>query len=122
MQQSVRIDEAGLSRDHIDPVAGHLILDDLNFVLDDMVGAEGEIFDRDRLLSDDIRRRTDCAGGTPRDRAPLREATLLGMVPVLMQTPPTTSLRSMMPTFLPSLAAWTAAFWPAGPVPMTSRS
>src|SRR5580765_123019 len=44
------------------------------------------------------------------------------MVPVLVQTPPTASLRSMMPTFLPSLAAWTAAFWPAGPVPMTRRS
>src|SRR2546425_556709 len=45
-----------------------------------------------------------------------------GMVPVLMQTPPTTSRRSQMPTLFPSLAACTAARWPAGPVPMTNRS
>src|SRR6185295_12483141 len=44
------------------------------------------------------------------------------MVPVLMQTPPTTSRRSAMATFFPSLAACTAARWPAGPVPMTRRS
>jgi len=49
-------------------------------------------------------------------------SVLDGMVPVLMHTPPTTDLRSAMATRLPSLAAWMAARWPAGPVPSTSRS
>ncbi len=50
MQQPVRIDEAGFPVDHIDAIARHLVLDDLNFVRDDVVGAKGEIFDRDRLF------------------------------------------------------------------------
>ena len=49
-EEPVRIDEAGLSEDQIDAVARHLVLHDLNFVLDDVVGAKGEIFDRDRLF------------------------------------------------------------------------
>ena len=44
------IDEAGRAEDHVDVVAGHLILHDLDFVLDDVIGAEGEVFDRDRLF------------------------------------------------------------------------
>src|SRR5208283_4016525 len=47
---------------------------------------------------------------------------LLGMVPVCTQTPPMVRLRSMMATFLRSLAAQIAAFWPAGPLPITTRS
>ena len=46
----MRIDEAGLSEDQIDAVARHLVLHDLNFVLDDVVGAKGEIFNGDRLF------------------------------------------------------------------------
>ena len=49
-EEPVRIDEAGLSEDQIDAVARHLVLHDLNFVLDDVVGAKGEIFDRDRTF------------------------------------------------------------------------
>jgi hypothetical protein len=45
-----------------------------------------------------------------------------GMVPVWRHTPPTISLRSMTATLLPSFAAAIAPFWPAGPVPMTTRS
>src|SRR5271169_2920554 len=47
---------------------------------------------------------------------------LLGMVPVCTQTPPMVRLRSMTATFLRSLAAQIAAFWPAGPLPTTMRS
>src|SRR5262252_6213381 len=47
---------------------------------------------------------------------------LLGIVPVLMQTPPMTVLRSTMATRLLSLAAWMAARCPAGPEPMTTMS
>src|SRR5215203_1123895 len=47
---------------------------------------------------------------------------LLGMVPVLMHVPPTTSRRSTIATFRPILAPWMAARWPAGPEPMTTRS
>ena len=43
-------------------------------------------------------------------------------MPVLMQTPPTTSWRSTSITRLPSLAAWMAARWPAGPDPIATRS
>ena len=49
-------------------------------------------------------------------------SALLGMVPVWMQTPPIISRRSTTATRLPSLAAATAAFWPAGPLPITARS
>jgi len=49
-EEPVRIDEAGLSEDQIDAIARHLVLHDLNFVLDDVVGAKGEIFDRDRFF------------------------------------------------------------------------
>ena len=49
-EEPVRIDKAGLSIDQVDAVARHLVLHDLNFVLDDVVGAKREIFDRDRLL------------------------------------------------------------------------
>ncbi len=45
-----------------------------------------------------------------------------GMVPVLMQTPPTISLRSTTAARLPSFAAAMAAFCPAGPEPSTSMS
>ena len=45
-----------------------------------------------------------------------------GTVPVLMQTPPTMSRRSTTAARLPSFAAAMAAFWPAGPEPMTRRS
>src|SRR5688572_13459094 len=44
------------------------------------------------------------------------------MVPVLIHTPPIISLRSMMATRLPSLAAAIAAFWPPGPDPSTTTS
>jgi hypothetical protein len=45
-----------------------------------------------------------------------------GIVPVWMQTPPTASVRSTIATRLPSFAAASAAFCPAGPEPMTTRS
>src|SRR6266496_1555542 len=47
---------------------------------------------------------------------------LLGMVPVLAQTPPITSRFSTRATRLPTLAPWMAARCPAGPEPMTMRS
>src|SRR5438477_3737509 len=47
---------------------------------------------------------------------------LLGIVPVLMATPPTTSSLSTKATCFPNFAAWMAARWPAGPEPMTMRS
>src|SRR6185503_1853346 len=37
-------------KDQIDAVTRHLVLHNLNFVLDDVVGAKREIFDRDRLF------------------------------------------------------------------------
>ncbi len=45
-----------------------------------------------------------------------------GTVPVLVETPPSTSARSTIAVRLPSFAAWTAARWPAGPDPMAMRS
>src|SRR5579859_2036637 len=47
---------------------------------------------------------------------------LEGMVPVLTQTPPTKVRASTTATFLCILEAATAARWPAGPEPMTTRS
>src|ERR1700722_8601848 len=47
---------------------------------------------------------------------------LLGIVPTLMQIPPTIDLRSTMMTRLRSLAPWIAAWCPAGPEPITARS
>src|SRR5580658_2214429 len=47
---------------------------------------------------------------------------LEGMVPVLMHTPPTTERASTTATRLFILDAATAARWPAGPEPMTTRS
>ena len=44
------------------------------------------------------------------------------MVPVWVQTPPRMGLRSISATCLPSLAAWIAAFCPAGPLPITTIS
>jgi hypothetical protein len=43
-------------------------------------------------------------------------------VPVFMQTPPTRSPHSTTATLFRSFAACTAAFWPAGPEPITTRS
>src|SRR5580698_3270691 len=47
---------------------------------------------------------------------------LEGMVPVLMQTPPTTERASTTATRFFILEAATAARWPEGPDPMTIRS
>ena len=63
----------------------------------------------------------------PRSRYPVRYITasrrvLLGMVPVFTMTPPISAWRSTMATRLPSFAACTAARWPAGPDPMTTKS
>src|ERR1700722_17945307 len=45
-----------------------------------------------------------------------------GMVPVLMQTPPTTARDSMTATRFFILEAATAARWPEGPEPITTKS
>jgi hypothetical protein len=45
-----------------------------------------------------------------------------GIVPVFTQLPPTVLRRSTIAARRRSLAAWTAARWPAGPEPMTSSS
>ena len=45
-----------------------------------------------------------------------------GSVPRCTVTPPTPRFRSMSATRLPSFAAWIAADWPAGPLPITTRS
>src|SRR5207249_3232677 len=45
-----------------------------------------------------------------------------GIVPVWIDTPPTRPRRSTTATRLPSFAPWTAARWPPGPEPITSRS
>src|SRR5436309_2491924 len=47
---------------------------------------------------------------------------LLGMVPVFTETPPSDRRFSTTATFLPSLAACMAAWWPAGPLPSTRMS
>src|SRR6185503_2230649 len=49
-------------------------------------------------------------------------SVLLGIVPVLIATPPSSDRRSTTATFLPILAACTAARCPAGPLPITTRS
>src|SRR5271163_1231118 len=47
---------------------------------------------------------------------------LLGIVPILMHTPPTASCFSTMATRLPALAPWMAARCPPGPEPITIKS
>src|SRR5258706_8114120 len=47
---------------------------------------------------------------------------LLGIVPLAMQTPPPSGLRSTTAPRLPSLAAWIADRWPPGPEPITIMS
>src|SRR5438067_3773545 len=64
---------------------------------------------------------------SPRLCAPVRCSTasrsaLEGIVPVLIDAPPSTFCFSMMATDFPSLEAWIAAFCPAGPVPITMQS
>ena len=44
------------------------------------------------------------------------------MVPVFAHTPPMVSRRSTTATDAPTLAAWIAAFCPAGPEPRTTMS
>src|SRR5277367_1122062 len=47
---------------------------------------------------------------------------LLGMVPVLIHTPPMLTCFSMTATRLPALVPWMAARCPPGPEPITIRS
>src|ERR1700722_4951280 len=47
---------------------------------------------------------------------------LLGIVPVLMHTPPTAACFSTIATRFPAFAPWMAARWPPGPDPTTIRS
>src|SRR5882724_4618568 len=47
---------------------------------------------------------------------------LLGIVPVLLHTPPTAAPFSMITTRLPDFAAWMAALCPPGPEPITIKS
>src|ERR1700675_3467378 len=47
---------------------------------------------------------------------------LLGIVPVLMHTPPIAACFSTTATRFPAFAPWMAARWPPGPEPMTIRS
>src|SRR4029078_531386 len=49
-EEPVGIEEPGLPIDQIDVVARLLVLYDLNFVFNDVVGAKGEISDRDGLF------------------------------------------------------------------------
>src|SRR5689334_15136920 len=46
----MRIEKAGGAETHLDSITGHLVLHDLNFVLDDVVGAKGKVFNRDPLF------------------------------------------------------------------------
>src|SRR6266850_638101 len=83
--------------------------------------AEQQVLDPDPALG------TERLAYSVRWRRPERSITasrsvLLGMVPVLMQTPPTSCCFSHIATRLRSLAAWVAARWPPGPLPMTIRS
>ena len=52
----------------------------------------------------------------------LSRSVLLGIVPLYTQLPPTPGSRSITATCLPALAPWMAAFWPAGPLPITTMS
>src|SRR5262249_10056528 len=63
----------------------------------------------------------DATRQVPRFKIASRNA-LLGIVPVLTATPPMEVYPSTTQTDLPSLAPWIAAFCPAGPEPMTTRS
>src|SRR4029077_17691560 len=47
---------------------------------------------------------------------------LLGIVPVLMHTPPMAACFSTTATRFPAFAPWMAARWPPGPEPTTIRS
>src|SRR4029078_7798467 len=49
-EEPVGIEEPGLPINQIYAVARHLVLHDFNFLFDDVVGAKGEIFDRDGLF------------------------------------------------------------------------
>ena len=62
--------------------------------------------------------------GSPcrRGRAARSRSVLLGIVPVRTQAPPTSHSRSTTQTERPALAACIAAFWPAGPEPITRKS
>ena len=52
----------------------------------------------------------------------LARSVLLGIVPRYTHPPPTPCSRSITATRLPALAPWMAAFWPAGPLPITTMS
>src|SRR5262245_22070247 len=59
---------------------------------------------------------------TPERYETTSRSVLLGIVPAWMHPPPTSLARSTTATVRPSLAAAIAVFWPAGPVPRTTRS
>jgi len=60
--------------------------------------------------------------GDPAEESHGLAQSLLGIVPVPRHTPPRQGCFPMMAARLPSLAAWTAARCPAGPLPMHTRS
>ena len=46
----MRIHECGGADKHLDIVPSHLVVDDLDFSFDDVIGAEGQVFHRDVLF------------------------------------------------------------------------
>jgi hypothetical protein len=120
-RQRVRPREFGAPGEEGDPVPLHLGADDVDLARDDLVAAEQQVVHRDVVLHG-VGRAVVRALGDPAQVEDGFAERLGGIVPVFTQTPPTISRFSQIPTFFPSLAAWTAARWPAGPVPRTKRS
>jgi len=118
----VGVDEAGRALDHFHTVAGELVLQYVDLVVERDGQALSQVLSADVLLG---------AVGQAVEAAPSRQPVRLstvsrsvldGMVPVCTETPPTRLPRSTTSTFLLSLAAWIAPRLPAGPEPMTIRS
>ncbi len=95
--ERVRIEKRRFAMDEGDVVAAELLLDDLDLAAYHGFDSGEELFGRGRIV-------------------------LLGMVPVSMHTPPTQRRFSITAARRPSLAAWTAARCPAGPLPIETRS
>lgn len=117
----VGIDEACRAANVLHAVAGELVFQHLDLVVERDQQAAAQIVRVDLLL--------DAVGAAikPRSRQPVRLSAvsrnvLEGMVPVCTETPPTRLPFSMTRTLFSSLAARMAARLPAGPLPITIRS
>ena len=99
----VRVDEAAVPDQQVDPVAHQLVAHHVDFLADDVLGSGQQVGRGDPIL-DAVARPVELALVMPVRYSTASRNVLDGIVPVLTQTPPSIRPRSMIATDLPSLA------------------